>query len=55
VNLAKLCKITFSNFSIKSFLTKTFGCDYLSDLTTHSQQVQHWSFCLQLVFDTSYH
>jgi len=37
VNLAnKLCKITFSKFSVKSFLAKPLS-DHLSDLTTHSR------------------
>jgi len=37
VNLAnKLCKITFSKFSVEYFLAKPLS-DHLSDLTTHSQ------------------
>jgi len=38
VNLAnKCCKITFSKFSVKSFLAKPLSDD-LSDLTTHPRQ-----------------
>jgi len=37
MNLAsELCKVTFSKFSVKSFLAKPLS-DHLSDLTAHSQ------------------
>jgi len=46
VNLAnELCKMTYSKFSVKSFLVKLFS-DYLSDLTTHSQHQEGCGVCV---------
>jgi len=45
VNLAnELCKITFSKFSVKSFLAKPLS-DHFSDLTTHSQHTWSYRLC----------
>jgi len=59
MNLAnKLCKITFSKFSLKSFLAKPLS-DHLSDLTTHSWQLCfYWNakgkFALLEVFNLTF-